>query len=103
MNNPMRADSGSRPGAAMGAAAINARVCGTPMVSAGAEAETAADPIIRTHSGSEQSLVDAAGPVTTPRDTTVAPESPESAHATHGEAIIAPAPNATANAPTRPT
>ena len=73
------------------------------MVSSGAEVDTAADPIIRTHSGSEQSLVDAAGPATTPRDTTVAPDSPESAQAIHGEAIIAPAPNPTANAPTRPT
>jgi hypothetical protein len=75
-----------------------------PTASADVDVEASADPTISTHRGSEQEPdVVAGGPVTTLRDTTVVPESPVSADAAHGEAIIAPAPNATANAPTRPT
>ncbi|GLP78430.1 hypothetical protein TUM20983_55400 [Mycobacterium antarcticum] len=99
----MSAENGSTPGAS-GTAPISAtRACGIANGSTDADAGGVADPITNTHNGSSEHSPRAAGPVTTPRDTTADPDSTESAHATHGEAIIAPAPNATANAPTRPT
>jgi hypothetical protein len=96
MNNRMKDPTGST--GADAAASGATRACGAPNAFIKAGVTTPADPIFNRHNGSEQEL-GAAGPAVL---SATDPWSRESAIA-HGEAIIAPAPNATANAPTRPT